>query len=135
MTKYSKTLAIAAVATMGVLALQGCSDMSTVASKDKKADITVAYKAIVNSKEQQQTIAKLVADGKNADMVASVATVAGVSQATIQAALPAMPDSELIADVAAAQNDPAAYSPSAAAGVSTSSPSQYKGPHSLRSSF
>jgi hypothetical protein len=132
MNKSFKPLASVLALAVGALMVQGCA--TNMASNGKNPDITVAYKAIMNSKNQQETIAQLVADGKNADLVASVATAAGVAPAVIAAALPTIPESQLLADESAAQSDPLAYSPSAASGNRTGS-TAYTGPHSLRTSF
>jgi hypothetical protein len=135
MNKILKNLGWGAVLASGVLVLQGCAQ-TTLASKGKDASVTAAYNAIATSKNQQATIAQLVADGKNPDTVISVATVAGVPLATIEAALPSISQDQLLADVSAAQNDPVAYSPAAASGIRQSDYSiQSKGPRSLRQSF
>jgi orotate phosphoribosyltransferase-like protein len=135
MNKFIKTAALCFVSAGGSLLVQGCTE-TTLAVQQKNADITIAYRAITNSKNQQETIAMLVAEGKNPDMVASVATVAGVPLATIEAAMPGIPQDQLFADATAAQNDPVAYSPSAASGVRQSDSSvSSKGPRSLRTSF
>jgi hypothetical protein len=135
MNKLFKNAGLGVALATGVLMVQGCAQ-TPLATSAKNADVTAAYKAIAASKNQQDTIAQLVADGKNVDTVISVATVAGVPSATIAAALPAVSESRLAADATAAQNDPVAYSPAAAAGVSQGdSGFQSHSARSLRQSF
>jgi hypothetical protein len=110
MNKLFKRAALGLLPVGITLLTQGCAE-SNIVTQQKDPEVTAVYTAIAGSKNQPKTISDLIAEGKNPDLVASVATAAGIPLTTLVVALPGIPKDQLIADATAANNDPAAFTP------------------------
>jgi len=115
MNKFFKCAAITVALMTSVAVTQAFAE--TAASVEVASKSTTGmYNALANSTDPKATIAALVAAGADVDTVISIATVAGVPLASIEAALPNVTVAQVQSSVAAALANPAAFAPATAAG-------------------
>lgn len=115
MNNFFKCAAITVALMTGVIGTQAFAETAPSTPAVSKATTDI-YNALVSSTDPKATIAALVAAGADVDTVISIATVAGIPEATVEAALPNVPVARVQAAVASALANPAAFAPATASG-------------------